>query len=256
MSGAGTGEAFHLRAIADANFAFAFRTLAAHHPVAVAGSCRFGAAESIVTGVPSPFFNPIVVTGAGIEPGDLQAAIAWARARGVQPTLQVREDLAGRVEGVAADLGFVAEPWHWPGMALLHGEHAPETSELRTRIVPAAGADPWYEAAGYAMRRIIPPSFADDPSVVFVVGELDGRPVSHAIAVGDRQAVGIYSVGTSPEVRRRGYGRAITSAAITAGCAAFGSEVVILQSSELGLGVYRAMGFREITRYVIYEPPG
>ena len=45
---------------------------------------------------------------------------------------------------------------------------------------------------------------------------VDGRPVTAAMAYVSDHVVGIYGVGTLPEYRRRGFGEAITRAAVSA----------------------------------------
>ena len=97
--------------------------------------------------------------------------------------------------------------------------------------------------------------FAFDASARLVVGSVEERPVCTSIVVGSPRALGIYSVGTRKDVRGRGYGRAVTWAAIAAGRDAWGHKPVVLQSSEMGEPVYHAMGFVEICRYVVHAPP-
>jgi GNAT superfamily N-acetyltransferase len=73
-----------------------------------------------------------------------------------------------------------------------------------------------------------------------------------AIRTGD--VAGVYAVGTLERARHHGVGAAATWAAVSAG-QAWGCNTIVLQSSEMGLPVYTAMGFRTVTRYAIYERP-
>ena len=65
-------------------------------------------------------------------------------------------------------------------------------------------------------------------------------------------AAGIYAVAVAEEARRRGYGRAISLAALQAGADA-GHRFGVLQSSTMGFGVYRAIGLTLVCRLQAYE---
>jgi GNAT superfamily N-acetyltransferase len=77
------------------------------------------------------------------------------------------------------------------------------------------------------------------------VGRVDGRPVACSLAFLGGGAVGLYGVGTVPEVRGRGYGSAATLAGIDWGRDQ-GVDVAILHASELGQPVYRRLGFQPV----------
>jgi GNAT superfamily N-acetyltransferase len=74
-----------------------------------------------------------------------------------------------------------------------------------------------------------------------------------SIAVRTGESGGIYSVATLESARRRGVGTAVTWAAVDA-IREWGCTAAVLQSSEMGYPVYRAMGFAEVTRYTRYLP--
>lgn len=247
-----------LQASADENLLTAFGLLVPYAVSAAAGTATFGGAVAIASGARSPFFNPIIVVDSSVIARDVGSAIEWARARGIEPSVQVRSDLDATVAGVAAEQGLVADPWLMPGMALdpIPETIPPKPAELELTLVQTdVDLEAWYVAAGPGMRALIPPPFAFHPAVRLAVGSTDGRPVCHSVVVDSPRAVGIYAVGTQKDARGRGYGRAITWAAVEAGRDAWGHKPVILQSSEMGQPVYRAMGFVEICRYVIYAPP-
>jgi GNAT superfamily N-acetyltransferase len=91
------------------------------------------------------------------------------------------------------------------------------------------------------------------------VGRLDGRPVASAIAVPGGGAVGLYGVATVPEARGRGIGAAMTLAPLVEAAAA-GHRHAALFSSDMGLPLYRRLGFTEpgvsISRYLWLGPAG
>jgi GNAT superfamily N-acetyltransferase len=246
-----------LQRAADENLRVSFGLLVPHATSPAAGSKTFGEVVAVVSGSRSPFFNPVIVAGEAARADDVRAAVEWGRGRGVEPCVAVRSDLDPAVAEAAPGLGLVADTWALPGLVL---EPVPEPipagpRELQLAVVEdATNLEAWYAAAGNGMRTVIPASFAFDPAVWMVVGSVEGTPVCTSIVVRSEHAHGIYAVGTVEDARRRGYGAAVTWAAIEAGRRAWGDRPVILQSSEMGDRVYRAMGFREICRYVLYVP--
>ena len=66
---------------------------------------------------------------------------------------------------------------------------------------------------------------------------------------------GVYGVVTVDDARRRGYGEAITRRALRAARDA-GLRIATLQASDAGRGVYERVGFRELTRYRLYQWDG
>jgi GNAT superfamily N-acetyltransferase len=242
---------------ADDNLVQAFQRLVPYSASPSASTAWFGGAVAVVTGSPSAFFNPITAVGDLVSESDLRDAMAFAAGRGVQPSIQIRVDLEPAVEAVFGDLGYQRDEWLTPGMALdpLPEDSPPAAPELGIEtVVDEAGLDRWFGASP-GMRPFIPRGFAFDPDVRLVVGSIDDEPVTTALVFHTDAALGIYAVGTVESARRRGYGAAITRAAIDAGRATWGALPAILQSSEMGSGVYLSMGFREICRYAIWLPP-
>lgn len=86
------------------------------------------------------------------------------------------------------------------------------------------------------------------PHLRGVVAYVDGAPAAAAMVLLSHRIAGVYWVGTAPEARGRGLARHVTRAV---GNWAFehGAEAVVLQASKQGDPVYRAMGYREFTRY-------
>jgi ribosomal protein S18 acetylase RimI-like enzyme len=82
-----------------------------------------------------------------------------------------------------------------------------------------------------------------------------GRAVASAATVAAHGALGIYSVGTLPELRGRGYAEAVMRKAVAEARAQGAQGPLVLQSSPAGLNLYRKLGFRTTTRYAVFATP-
>jgi ribosomal protein S18 acetylase RimI-like enzyme len=61
--------------------------------------------------------------------------------------------------------------------------------------------------------------------------------------------LGIYSLGTLPDYRRRGYGEALLRTALFE---RQDGEPLVLESTEAGYPLYRRLGFKEAARFSVY----
>ena len=243
---------------ADANAVAAFTLAQARFGDPRSETARFGAVEAVAIGVGAAFYNPGLALDPASTPSDVLAAIAWVEAKGLPVSVQVRSDVDPRVPAAVEGLGMVRDPWATPVMVLESippGPPAPVDVAIRTGRTELF--DDFHAAieSGEIFRRVFGFQLVADPRVRLAVGYLDGAPVSGAAALAAEATIGIYAVGTVERARRRGIGRAVTWAAIDAGRAAWGSEIAVLQSSEMGAPVYRSMGFEEISRYISFERP-
>jgi ribosomal protein S18 acetylase RimI-like enzyme len=84
------------------------------------------------------------------------------------------------------------------------------------------------------------------------VGFVDGKAVGIAAMVQAAGALGIYSLGAIPTHRHEGYGEALLRAAVAASRPKTSVDPLILQSTEAGHGLYRRMGFRDVTKFTVY----
>ncbi|HIY64886.1 MAG TPA: GNAT family N-acetyltransferase [Candidatus Agrococcus pullicola] len=96
------------------------------------------------------------------------------------------------------------------------------------------------ESAG----ELHPAGSQHDPRLRFFTAEIDGTTVGTGLAVLSPESVTISAVTVLPESRGRGIGRALTVAALESA-----PELpAVLSASELGLGVYKRLGFEELRR--------
>jgi len=93
---------------------------------------------------------------------------------------------------------------------------------------------------------------SDDSAWRHYVGRLDGGAVSTASLLVRSGVGGIYFVCTVPDVRRRGFGAAVTRHAMVE-ARELGCSAVVLGASSMGYAVYRRLGFEEIFRYRLFE---
>jgi ribosomal protein S18 acetylase RimI-like enzyme len=77
------------------------------------------------------------------------------------------------------------------------------------------------------------------------LGFLDDKAVCTSTVFYGAGVAGIYDVATLPEARGRGLGTALTLAPLLDARQA-GYRIGVLQSSEMGFGVYKRMGFRHL----------
>jgi ribosomal protein S18 acetylase RimI-like enzyme len=87
------------------------------------------------------------------------------------------------------------------------------------------------------------------------VGKLDGEAVATSTLVLAAGVAGIYSVGTLPKARRQGLGAALSLMAMRE-ARELGHRIAVLQSSAMGLGVYRRLGFERYGTYAVYAGTG
>ena len=103
------------------------------------------------------------------------------------------------------------------------------------------GIPAWYLRIAFARPlagEAVPPG-----SIRPFVGYVDGRAVATAAQATSDGVTGIFFVGTVPEMRRRGFGQALTWAAVEDG-RSLGADAAWLQSTPEGRPLYEKMGFR------------
>jgi GNAT superfamily N-acetyltransferase len=255
----------HLIEASDRNLVAAFEVLARHSTsCAAVGPRRFGHVIAIPTGLRAPYFNPVIQLSPG-DPSWVHDAVVWMRGLGVPASLRIREDAIDEpLLATTRRLGLEREAWTEPGMALSPIRDPPANPrDLSVTAALSATLESWYRASAAGIgvpadalevvRTFMPATAVDDPDERLFGGYLDGEPVASSIAIRSGDVVGVYAVGTADSARRRGIGTAMTWACLRAG-REWGCRTAVLQSSAMGVGMYRAIGFRQVTRYVSFSP--
>jgi GNAT superfamily N-acetyltransferase len=175
--------------------------------------------------------------GPSMRPSDLPARLAALGFEG------------GPEPGMAADLRAMPE-------LLL-----PEQLHIR-RVASDAGLDDYEHvlAGGFGegppeaawVREMYRRIGLEDDSWRHFVGRIDGEPIACATTFFASGVVGLYFVCTSPDARNRGFGAAISHAALV-DARDSGMHVGVLGSSPMGQRVYERLGFRVVCNVDVYE---
>jgi GNAT superfamily N-acetyltransferase len=206
--------------------------------------------------VPLPLFNGAIGMPAGVDlDGAIAAVLEPFDAAGV-PLLWLLPTHEGPVIGALAARGFAVDQGT-PAMTIDLADLPPDEIPANTTIeevdddpealrdastiaLTTNGLPPWcIDAYLDALDRL-----PDRRTIRTFLATRDGAPLASSVLVSAAGVAGLYNVGTLPDARRTGLGRLVSIAAMVAGRDA-GYRVGVLQSSELGEPVYRAMGFEE-----------
>lgn len=85
------------------------------------------------------------------------------------------------------------------------------------------------------------------------LGYVNGQPVTLAFIVFSEGAAGLYSVGTLVPFRKQGFGEATVRWCIARASESRGSKNFVLQSSDIGLSLYRRLGFQKVTKFTVFK---
>ena len=246
--------------LADANLAASWTSLGSNAGGVIRAS---DGAVFVATGIPVAFFNGVFVTAPVSDPERVIAeAVSFMAERDVPWLIWVRDGVDDDLLAVGRGAGL-SDAGGPLGMTLATiGDIPPPPSELEISAIVDGGAIETFRdvtARGFDMPRdvvdgFVTDSILDDPACTMLIGSVDGIAVSCSMVVVSGRTAGVYNVGTPAEHRRRGYGAALTWAAVEHG-ARRGCSHSTLQASELGAPVYRSMGFVEVGRYVQLEGP-
>lgn len=217
----------------------------------------------VATGLPIAFFNGAYLSHPTDEPAPLvDQAVRFFADRDVPFLLWVREGVCPAMldAGRAAGLRDAGGP---PAMGMAPITDPPPTPPgLDISIVTTVEGltdhgSTLRDGFGFPqdlVDRVIRPGLLDLADIAVFVGRVEGRPVSTSLLSVSGTTAGINNVATIDSCRGKGYGAALTWAAVTEG-ARRGCTHAILQASQSGYPVYRRMGFADLGRYVQLEGP-
>jgi GNAT superfamily N-acetyltransferase len=191
---------------------------------------------------------------------DVAASAAAARAyfegRKLPHQLSYR-DASGAPARALEAAGWQRRPDPTPGMALALPVEVPEAptgiaiEEVRTPEQLVAFRETAFRGFGYppaVAHRFLGDALLALPNVRLYAGRAGGEVVATSILFTTGAVAGIYWVATLEAARGRGYGAALTWAAVRGGSEA-GCRIASLQASALGRPVYARMGFAHVLDY-------
>jgi len=210
---------------------------------------------------PVPILNGVWTLG-DTPVSAVSAAVESLEAEGLPAPVLVREGRSPSIETAAPELGFVLED-RIPLMVSTPAELVTETIDgvELVEVTDDEGLDDARRVveAGFGvpdglLRPLYVPPLTDDPDFTTTLARTIDGPVCTAQTMRRGDDVGIYSVATPDPHRGRGYGGALTAWA-TAYSFAAGASFAYLQSSEMGVPVYRRIGFRQVDMCAVYTRP-
>jgi ribosomal protein S18 acetylase RimI-like enzyme len=224
-------------------------------------------------GVPVPLFNHVYFTRLAKEE-DIDARIEavvgsfveyevpfmWTVGPFTQPS-----DLGERLEsrglshadelpGMAVDLNAINEDTSFPSALVMERVGEPEVLRECIEVMrvgfelPELTSEVFFEAFTAV-------GLGEDSPLRSYVGRLDGQAVAASSLLVAAGVGGIYNVATLPEARSQGLGAAVTLQALR-DARELGYRIGVLQSSAMGFGVYRRLGFEQHGAYHVYVGTG
>jgi GNAT superfamily N-acetyltransferase len=223
-------------------------------------------AVALACDLPSPLANSVFVRVLSSGPEAALDRYSEFFGRRTPWRFVARDPVAGELVPASQARGFHPAPADegWV-LAPLRGMPAPPAELSIEEVTDRAGLRDFVAAAAegfdlprWAMRSFVPARILhrslSEPWPHLFVGRVAGRPVATS-AVSLAEGVGaIQFVATVPAVRRRGYGRAITAAALE-GAARAGADAVALRATRAGERMYAQMGFRRVLAYHAGDAP-
>jgi ribosomal protein S18 acetylase RimI-like enzyme len=153
--------------------------------------------------------------------------------------------------GMAADLSAVRFDVPLPADVTIRKLiNADELTDWLNVFIPAFSIPP--EDGAIWRDAYVRCGFGADAVWTHFVGFLADEPVATTSVLVDGELAGIYFVATLPAARGRGIGSAVTREAMRFARDA-GATRAALQSSELGFGVYRSLGFVHYCDLSVYD---
>lgn len=223
-----------------------------------------------VTGIAhAPWFNQVLLTRLTPEQVDarIDERLALYRERGLPMLWSVSSSvrpadlgayleahgltLSGALAGMAVDLQALRDETSTPpGFTI---ERAGDVETLKKWAHAYINGFEMPEFAGRALFDVYARvGFDDRLPFRHYVGILDGEAVASSTLFLGAGVAGVWHVGTVPAARQQGIGRAMSLAPLS-DAGALGYRVGTLYASDMGLSVYRRLGFEEYCALVQYR---
>ena len=216
-------------------------------------------------GLDFDFFNIAAVREKVQDPAAAIACAAeWFDRREKPFRFVLRDTVDVDLVQAAEAQGFRIDPHdREPAMLLRDFRDLPDAPpELRiARVTTEEGISQYAtvepgQSGDLALRQSISRRSLAIPGCALFVGWAEGVAVARSMSLVTDEMAGVYNVFVAPELRGRGYGAAMTAAAIAAGLGT-GATSACLSATELGLPVYERMGFQAVFRYLsLWRPRG
>jgi GNAT superfamily N-acetyltransferase len=182
--------------------------------------------------------------------------MAWLVSPSTSPT-----DLGSRLEkhgwmsteeapGMAVDLNALDEHLSFPSKLVI--QRVSDGEALRTWLrIMTVGSEIPEGGLMLLLDVVTKKGYKPGTFVHYYLGLLDDQPVATSLLFLGGGVAGVYNVATLPEVRRQGIGSALTMAPLLE-ARAWGYRIGTLQSTPMGLNLYRRLGFREYCKFHAY----
>jgi ribosomal protein S18 acetylase RimI-like enzyme len=214
-------------------------------------------------GVPTPWSVRAHVPVPAPTAALLGEAVAWCRSRGGDRGFRtsvpaVEQGQIARFGLVAVEtLGVYAMPASRAGALDPVEVDGLEISEARdvTELVTAYGG--WMTDLPLAEKLVCAADLVN-PFRRFLVGRVDGRAVGCALVWFAARTAYLSGIGILPDARRRGYGRALTNAAVRVGVSGGAldarPDLIWMHATTDGAALYSAMGFEHVDDHLHFGP--
>lgn len=222
------------------------------------GECAvFGGVQAHTTGLTPRQWNGAHVAARCELEAVLPEVVAWFAARGKQWGLLVPAELDLRPPAMHH---VTDQPVMLRGVDDLSAPALPDGLTVRwdapahdvAGVQAEAFGDPYDEALAFAAPQLAPGALPPQRTATAYAGD---EPVGVATVARMSDVGGIYGVAVQDRWRRRGIGAALT-ARVMAAAADAGCDLLYLNPSDQGRGVYASLGFRDAPPFRIWHPDG
>ena len=188
-------------------------------------------------------------TGPGTQPADLPERL---RRRGFLDMAEQQATLAAGIHQTVAGAPCMEAPLSDldeslisavpDGFEIRRATHVNDMHDFKSVFVESYQIPDW---AGQAWLDATVAAGLDRSPWQVHIGYLNGRPVATNMVLPVGDVVGAYAVATVPDARGKGIGSAVTLAPLLE-ARAHGCRTAALFSTEMGLSMYKRMGFRVV----------